>query len=223
MSKVIFDIETSGVDFDSLDKERKEYLLKFAETDEEKEEAKQRLALYALTAEVVAIGMLNPETNKGVVYYQNNNGEAEEFTEDNILYKSGTEKEVLEYFWEAMKSYGQFITFNGRGFDCPFLMTRSAILEVKPTKNLMPYRFSTDVHIDLLEQLSWQGAIRKFSLDFFCKAFDIKSPKNNGITGLDVPVLYKEGKYQDIAKYCFGDLVATKDLYDRWNEFINIK
>ncbi len=223
MSKVIFDIETSGVKFDSLDKERQDYLLKFAETDEEKEEAKQKLALYALTAEVVAIGMLNPETDKGVVYYQNNNGGTEEVSEDGILYKSGTEKEILDYFWEAMKSYDQFITFNGRGFDCPFLMTRSAILKSAPTKNLMPYRFSTDVHIDLLEQLTWQGAVRKFSLDFFCKAFGIDSPKDNGITGLDVPILYNKGKYLEIAKYCVGDLVATKELYDRWNEYINFK
>ena len=219
MSKVIFDIETKGADFDSLDDEQQEYLLKFTET----EEAKLKLALYALTAEVVAIGLFNPDTNKGVVYYQNNGQGTEEFNDSDILYKSGTEKEIIRDFWQAMKSYDQFITFNGRGFDCPFLMIRSAILEIIPSKNLMPYRFSTDIHIDLLEQLTWQGAVRKFSLDFYCKAFGIKSPKANGINGLDVPVLYKEGKYQDIAKYCFGDLLATKELYERWQKFLNIK
>jgi len=223
MSKVVFDIETRGVSFESLDKDQQEYLLKFAETSEEEEEVKQRMALYALTGEVVAIGMLNIETNKGVVYYQNNNQGREEISEGDILYKSGTEKEVLADFWQAIKNYDQFITFNGRGFDCPFLLMRSAILQVEPTKNLMPYRFSTEVHIDLLDQLTWQGAVRKFDLNFYCKAFGIKSPKDNGITGLDVPVLYADGKYLDIAKYCGDDLVATKELYERWDKYINLK
>jgi len=222
MSQVIFDIETIGVDFDSLDQEQQDYLLKFAENEQEVEEAKQKLALSALTGEVVAIGMLNPETDKGVVYYRDEQNSVNEESEGNILYKSGNEKEILANFWKAIKEYDQFITFNGRSFDCPFLHLRSGILEVKPTKNLMPYRYSTDVHIDLLDQLTFLGAVRKFSLDFYCKSFGIKSPKSEGINGLDVPDLYKAGKSLEIAKYCYGDLVATKELYERWKDYIAV-
>lgn len=220
MSKVIFDIETIGVDFESLDQEQQEYITKFAETEQEIEEAKQKLALYALTGEVAAIGMLNPDTDKGVVYYRDETNPENEQSDRNILYKAGTEKQILENFWLAMKSYDQFITFNGRGFDCPFLHLRSGILQVKPTKNLMPYRYSADHHIDLLDQLTFFGAYRKFNLDFYCKSFGIKSPKSGGMTGLDVPDYFKEGKYLEIAKYCYGDLVATKELFERWRDFI---
>ena len=35
MSRIIFDIETAGKDFDSLDKGTQEYLLKWAESEED--------------------------------------------------------------------------------------------------------------------------------------------------------------------------------------------
>ena len=108
----------------------------------------------------------------------------------------------------------------GRGFDCPVLMLRSAMLKVKPSKNLMPYRYSAEQHIDLLEQLTFYNSVRKFNLDFFCKAFGIQSPKASGITGHDIAPMYKENKFEEIAKYCAGDLFATRELYLRWQNYL---
>ena len=55
MSKVIFDIETVGRDFDSLDAESQEYLLKFARNNEEVEialkESRQRIYSMSLVHE----------------------------------------------------------------------------------------------------------------------------------------------------------------------------
>ena len=65
-----------------------------------------------------------------------------------IHYKGLSEKEMLESFWRVAKRVDQFITFNGRNFDVPFLMMRSAMLGVKVTRNLMGYRYG-DEHIDL--------------------------------------------------------------------------
>ncbi|MFH1326076.1 MAG: ribonuclease H-like domain-containing protein [Candidatus Falkowbacteria bacterium] len=220
MNKIIFDIETSGVNWESLDEEQQKYLTKFCKDDEDIEKTKEQLALYALTAEIVCIGMLNPGTNKGAVYYRATDKDEKDFSENNILYSAGSEVEVLEKFWQAMRNYQQFITFNGRGFDCPFLLVRSAILGVRATKNLSPYRYATNIHIDLLEQLNFYGATRKFSLDFYCKAFGIDSPKSHGMDGHDVPKHFRAGRTLEIAKYCAGDLQATKELYNRWNNFI---
>ena len=50
MKRVIFDIETIGADFNSLDKEQQEYLLKFAKTEEEREAEKEKLSLYPFTS-----------------------------------------------------------------------------------------------------------------------------------------------------------------------------
>ncbi len=221
MNKVIIDIETVGQDFELLDDIAKEYFLKFAETKEEIAEAKESLSFYPVTAQVVSIGMLEAETNKGFVYYQNADGKPEKFTEGEIVFLSGSEKEILSNFWSQLKNYQQFITFNGRCFDCPFLMIRSAINGIRPTRSLMPYRYGHGEHVDLSDQLTFYDAMRrKFSLHMWCCAFGIKSPKADGVTGHEVKNLFKDGRYRDIAKYCLGDIRATKELFKYWEKYI---
>ena len=214
MGRVIFDIETVGADFDSLDPAVRDYLLKWAEDEEEEERIKESLSFYPLTGEIVAIGMLNPDTDKGAVYFQTPGDMLLPFEENGIRYECGTEKEVLEKFWNTVKAYDQIVTFNGRSFDCPFIMIRSAVHKIKPTRDLMPYRYSNNSsHIDLFDQLSFYGAAkRKFPLDMWCRTFGIKSPKAEGITGYDVKNLFKAGRHVDIARYCAGDLTATKEV-----------
>ncbi len=218
MNTVVFDIETIPVSFDTLDEDQKSYLLKFAENGEDEEKIKQQMALWAPTNRIVAIGMLSVESGKGAVYFQTSGETVDPYEKEGIKYECGTEKEILEKFWKAISFSHKFVTFNGRGFDCPVLMLRSAMLGVKPTKNLAPYRYSTDAHVDLLEQLTFYNAYRKFNLDFYCKAFGIKSPKSNGVNGHEVLPMFQSGKCKEIAEYCAGDLHATKELYIRWRD-----
>lgn len=221
MAKVIFDIETVGQDFELLDETSKEYFLKFAESDEEKEEARNSLSFYPLTAQIVTIAMLEAETEKGFVYYQNGNGNPEKFMDGNVVFISGNEQDILTNFWVQMKNYTQFVTFNGRVFDGPFVMLRSAMNKIKPIRNLVPYRYSHTEHIDLSDQLTFYDAMRrKFGLHMWCNAFNIKSPKEDGISGLQVKGLFKEGRYQDIARYCLRDVKATKELYKYWEKYL---
>ena len=220
MKTLVFDIETVPVDLDFFDDFQKKYLMKYADTKEEQEKVCEQMALWAPTNKIVAIGILSVESQKGAVYYQDDSGEKNRQTEGQITFCSGSEKEILQMFWDVMSHANKFVTFNGRGFDCPVLMLRSAMHCVRPSKNLMPYRYSTDVHVDLLEQLTFYSASRKFNLDFYCKAFGIESPKSNGITGHDVKDLFQDGRFVDIAKYCAGDLCATRELYLRWKEFM---
>ncbi len=220
MSRVIFDIETAGRDFDSLERPVQDYLLRWADSEEAKEEVKESLSLYPLTGEIIAIGMLNPDSGKGALYFQNTGEPLLPFEEDGIRYETATEEEILVKFWDAVKSYDQFITFNGRGFDCPFIMVRSAVHKIRPKRDLMPNRYG-DAHIDLFDQLTFFGASRrKFSLDMWCRAFGIKSPKEDGITGHQVGELFQAGRHVDIARYCAGDLRATKELLGVWENYL---
>ena len=220
MGRIIFDIETAGFDFEGLEEPVREYLLKWAASEEEQNEVKESLSFYPLTGEIVSIGMLNPDTGKGAVYFQNNNVPLPPFEEDGIRYEAGSEQEILQKFWDTIRNYNQFVTFNGRGFDCPFLMVRSAVHKIKPLRDLLPNRYG-DTHIDLLDQLTFYGASRrKFSLDMWCRTFGIKSPKEGGITGYDVKDLYRGGRGLDIAKYCVGDLRATAELLSVWENYI---
>lgn len=228
MPKLIFDIETIGVDFEKLDEKSKEFVLKYAETAEEEEEAKDSLSFSPLTGEIVAIGILNPDTDKGAVYFQDFSGKNEKVTEKDIQYTPlSSEKEILKEFWDTASLYDQFVTFNGRGFDCPYLIIRSAIHKIEPTKNLMPNRYESDqfgkiiTHVDLLDRLTFFGSVRrKGNLHMWCRAFGIDSPKSKGITGDDVGQLFKEKKYMDIAQYCAGDLWATKELFEYWEKYV---
>ena len=54
----------------------------------------------------------------------------------------------------------------------------------------------------------------------WCKTFGIKSPKESGVTGDEVGELFKKGRYLDIARYCVGDLRATRELLFCWEKYI---
>jgi len=222
MSQVVLDIETLGFPVDYFDETQQKYLLKFSETEADRNETIQKLSLYPTTAQIISIGMLNPETNRGKILFQAD--EKLDYNSDDELvhFKSGSEKDILEQFWLDIGHYDQFVTFNGRAFDCPFLMLRSAILQVQPTRNLMPYRYDASIHCDLLEQFTFYGALRKFNLDFYCKSFGIESPKAHGVTGLDMKQLTDEKRFREIAEYNLRDLHATAELFRRWEKFLSV-
>ena len=233
-NKLVLDIETIGEDFDKLDEATRDNLTRWikkdSDTDDEYklalEDLKQGLGFSPLTGEIVAIGMLDYHKNEGAVYYQAPGEKQKETTEEGMTFKPMSEEEMLRKFWDAAKHYQVFITFNGRGFDMPFLMARSAILGIRPSKDLMRgrylYQSSPDaLHIDLMDQLSFYGATRrKGSLHLWSRAFGIESPKASGVTGDDVGPLFKKKKYLDIAKYNVGDLRATRALYERWETYL---
>ncbi len=228
MRQIVFDIETSGVGIETLSESQQEYLLREANKEkdeglrkEKAEEAERWLSLYPFTAKVVAIGMYDVAKEKPYVYYESE--EKKEWTSEgkNATYKGMSEEEMIESFWRVIAATDQVITFNGRSFDIPFLMLRSAVLKIKPTKNLLGYRYDTKVHIDLLEQLSFYGGFRRFNLDFYCHAFGIKSPKSKEVSGMEVRNLYNAGRIEDIAVYCGEDIIATYKLYKIWKEYLS--
>ena len=219
---LIVDIETAGRDFETLDDTSKEYLLKYAENEEKELEIKESLSFYPLTAQVVAIGMAEADSDKSFVFYQCPQKKEPIKEGDAELVSFQDEKALLENFWIKFKDYQQIVTFNGRVFDCPFLMIRSAINNIKTPKNLMPNRYSSDMHIDLLDRLTFFGSMRRrFNLHMWCKAFGIESPKEGEVTGHQVKDLFKAGKFLMIARYCLKDIIATKKLYQYWYKYLN--
>lgn len=224
MSKLVFDIETIGEDFDKMDKITQKSLTKNLDK-KEIEDMKEKLGLYPLTGEIVAIGVLDVDQEKGAVYYQAPGEKIEDFEENGIKFKACTEKEMLENFWKGAEQYSEFISFNGRGFDVPYMFARSAVHKVRPSKNLLSNRYLNlqkfdALHIDLKDQLSYYGAVWKTgTLHLWCRALGIKSPKEN-MNGDEVGEQFKEKKYIDIAKYNVDDLWATKNLYKHWEKYL---
>jgi DNA polymerase elongation subunit (family B) len=228
MRKIVFDIETCSVPFESLSESQQEYLLRYAEKESDEkvkelkvDEAIRYTSLYPYTAKVIAIGIYDVDKEKSYVYYASEIAE-EWNSEKNVHYKGLSEKEMLNSFWRIIEVTDQIITFNGRNFDAPFLMIRSALHSIKPGKNIVSKRFDSGFHIDLLEQFTYYGLTRKFNLDFYCQAFGVNSPKSKGISGMEVKNLYEAGRIKDIAVYCADDIYATYQLYKIWDEYLNI-
>jgi hypothetical protein len=232
MSTLIFDIETVGESWDALDETTKEALsrwtLRTAKSDEEREaglkDLREGLGFSPLTGEIVAIGLYDLERAHGVVYYQSTGKESEELLGAYTL-KPRSETDMLKDFWDGAKEYDTFVTFNGRGFDVPFLNLRSAIRGIRPTRDLMDGRYLYQQkivrHIDLQDQMTFYGAMQKRpSLHLFCRAFGIESPKSEGVAGDDVAALFAEKKFRDIAAYNARDVIATTELYQKWLTYL---
>lgn len=233
MATLVFDIETTGLPKETFDETQQEYLFREAERlpdeaakDAKRTEIERAFALWPLTGRVVCLAMVNADTLRGQVLFLADDYEPDESESGPVEFRPCCEEtELLEAFWEVAKRYDSIVTFNGRGFDVPFLYLRSAVLNVPITRrDWLGYRYSTEPHCDLAEQLTFygvsgrDGAARKFNLDFYCKAFGIESPKSHGVTGMDVGQLMNEGRFKEIAQYCLRDVRATVELYRVWKE-----
>ena len=232
MARLVFDIETSALPLATFDEAQQEYLFREAErlTEPEARAAKRveiqhLFSLWPLTARVVCLAMLNADTARGQVLFLAEDYEETEADAGPVEFVPCLdETEILTAFWDVAKHYEGVITFNGRGFDVPFIYLRSALLNVPITrKDWLGYRFQFEPHCDLADQLTFyagsrDGASRRFNLDFYCKAFGIDSPKSHGVTGLDVSQLLAEGRSREVAEYCLRDVKATVFLYHIWRE-----
>lgn len=241
-----FDIETDAEDFDSLSESQREYILRRAETDEEIEQKKAEMALSPLTSRVVCIGMkmvelVNPDAVEREERYREGNllaysldetmsdGDTRELAlgDGNTAYISN-ERTLLAKFWKIFQKYPQIhlISFNGRNFDTPFLMLRSAKLQIRPSRNLMAgTKFNYPNHTDLIDELTFymggqQGATRRYNFDFYTRALGIESPKSMEVNGSKVGEMYAAGEIDKISEYCLRDVRATWDLYLYWEKYL---
>jgi 3'-5' exonuclease len=233
MATLIFDIETTALPLENFDEAQQEYLFREAEKiddlvakDAKRQEITRFMSLWPFTSQVVCIAMLNAETQRGQSLFIAEDFEEEADESAPVKFVPyADEFELLTAFWDVAKHYDNVVTFNGRGFDVPFIYLRSALLNVPISKkNWLGYRYATEPHCDLAEQLTFysvsgrDGAARRFNLDFYCKAFGIESPKSHGVSGMDVSTMMAEGKFREIAEYCLRDVRATVELYKIWKE-----
>ena len=219
MKKLVIDIETVGIPWEEHDPYVREYLIK-GQTEDGAEETKRAGGLSPFRGRIVAIGVINIEDGRSCALYEVP-GQSDVRVEKagSRTYISGTEKQILEKFWDWFDADARFITFNGRQFDGPFLMLRSAINGVMPRRDLVGYRYQMHPNCDLREALNFHGTTNsrqsKFNLDLACKAFGVETSKSEEMDGRAVESFYRAGRHREIADYCLEDVRATMELYEK--------
>lgn len=219
MKKLVIDIETVGTPWEELDPYVREYMIKGL-TEGDAEEARRAGGLSPFRGKIVAIGVINIGDGRSCALYEVP-GQTDLRVEKvgPRTYISGSERQILDKFWEFFDSDSRFITFNGRQFDGPFLMIRSAINGIVPKRDLVGYRYGFHPNCDLREALNFFGTVNarqfKFNLDLACKAFGVETSKSEGIDGRSVETWYRAGRHREIADYCLDDVRATAELYER--------
>ncbi len=221
---VILDVETVPLREERLSEEELSYILRNADTKEQKEEIKKRMSLWAFTAHIVSLGMLIYEENVAYILYLAKGESQEERNLEGMKVKflpipigkdiERAEKVLLQIFWKHIKDAKRVVSFNGRNFDAHLLMLKSLILGVEISRNLMGNRYDYNNHLDLLELISFHGTGRLYTLDFICRRLGINSPKNI-MDGQDVKQKFENERFEEIALYNFYDVLAVARIYER--------
>ncbi len=247
----VFDIETVALPWETFHPAQQEYLLRDCETPEQEEQQKRLFALSPLTAQLVCVafavyhydlqqreqeytGKLEKEGVLLVDPQLEAGAQREHTIADGVKVIAASEPAVLELFWKVLDHYyrkhrAHLVSFNGRGFDAPFLMLRSALLRIRPSVNLMAgTRWRYERHTDLADELSFFGGggrdvgpQRRFNFDFYARAFGIPSPKAGEVHGGTVEMFFRKGELLPIAAYCLEDVRATWQLFLHWNRYLN--
>jgi hypothetical protein len=134
-------------------------------------------------------------------------------------YASYDEKELLQEFNRDLELVYQsnpktrFVSFNGVGFDTPYLEKRSIINGVKPStlleeSHLEPWKVT---QLDLSK--IWKGnAFYPDSLVAVASALGLPSPKD-ALDGSEVSNAFYEGRLDEIVTYCLKDVETTARVY----------
>lgn len=203
---IVVDIETLAVDGIQIEPvsapaNYKDEAKIAAYVAEKQAEQISKAALYPWTARIIALGWCY---------------EGEDVERVLVADSDETEAALLREFWgrvvdDRNGSVEGLVTFNGLGFDLPCLMARSRLLKVPaPVLNLDRYRTP---HVDLMQRLTWNGAIQARSLKWFASRFGLDV--QDAFSGAEIAGLYEDRNWDAIRAHVESDVRLTRQLAER--------
>ncbi|AQW81736.1 3'-5' exonuclease [Campylobacter pinnipediorum] len=136
------------------------------------------------------------------------------------------ERDILSKFINFINRLNpRLVSFNGRGFDLPMIMTRAMRYNLTANayyetdnkelnKNKWENyrsRYDARFHLDLLDHISDFGAVRGLKLDLLCASLNL--PGKYDVHGDQVLQLYYENEIFKINEYCESDVLNTYWLF----------
>jgi hypothetical protein len=201
MSALIVDIECVGIDTAS------DYLEPIEAPSNYKDAAKIDAYIKEATQKAIDRCALDPDLCRIVAL---GSGEIDGPDSVIICRDEETEAAALEALGKRILNAAgvtrTVVSFNGFGYDLPVLMRRAQYLGVNfPVLNVDKYR---SPHIDLMQVLSFRGAIKPHSLRFYASRFGMAI--NDPHTGAEIAELVKAGDWKAVAEHCLADLAQTR-------------
>lgn len=134
---------------------------------------------------------------------------------------SGTEKKILSQFFSVLSRSipARLLTWNGRGFDIPVLLTRAMRygipVKVFRTDGGWNYTQRYDLnHIDLMDLLSLYGVTDRLKLHEIARIMGLPGKKE--LSGQEVYKAFCQGRVEEIRSYCEQDVLTTLLLFLRY-------
>jgi 3'-5' exonuclease len=127
------------------------------------------------------------------------------------------EEDMLGRFWEELEAHKgtQYVSFNGKRFDSPFIAVRSLVHAVRIPAHgrllLNTHRWQSTPHCDLMHLMPV-----KVSFGELCELLRVETPKA-GIDGSHVAALVESGNaaaFYRVRHYCEEDARATLECYE---------
>lgn len=120
---------------------------------------------------------------------------------------------LIGLFWSMYQAVrGPILCgFNILSFDLLVLLRRSQYLGIE-APHIALDRYRTP-HIDLMQKLTWNGAVRARSQKFYLRRFGI--PCDDTVSGADVAGLIEKGDYNSVLAHNRADVVGARLLGER--------
>ena len=158
------------------------------------------IGLHPVFSKIIAVGIKEPDN------------------EPNIFY-GDDERKILSDTWAYFGKHQEVkvVTFNGYGFDIPFIAVRSLINGIKPTMDIEKnkWRMEGSNHFDLMLAFSHIDTFLWVSLETLCRLYGIEVPEDR-LSSEKVMACYRRGDWVSITKHSKQDLVMTEELYKKF-------
>lgn len=138
-----------------------------------------------------------------------------------VFYDDSDERSIIVDAFEYLSDnydYGtnripKFIGHNVINFDLRFLFQRCVVHGIKPPP-FIPFNPAPWADNVFDTSTKWAGHGNRISMNNLCAALDMEG-KSEGLDGSKVWDYVKDGRIDEVAAYCKGDVDRTREIYKR--------